>query len=417
MDSDSAKSPGGLRATDRQGRLARFLPGGRTAGRLRGWRGWLPESVERFQWFPKRWLVTGYIAIIGVLLSIGVVSQLFLAIRAGTMTVLGPLSGMVPVLLFLSIGYWLTRSELNSENVLGVAKWGGLAIAVLTLVNSGVIVIHRSITPKLTPGLTMFVSNIAIGGIIGLVFGWMRQLDHKARSRYRKSTVLNRTLRHDLRNDVNVILGHLEVLEQDVPDGQVDRLETVRERLTHLQSIGETARHLQTAVEETNAVHEPVDIAAVLRRQIDQFDQGYPEAEIDANLPTAAWVSAGEQVPIVFDHLLQNAIEHNDSPIRVRVEIAEDARSDECVVTVSDNGPGIPETELAVLREGHETPLEHCSGIGLWLVKWLVTGYGGDIALTATGDGTSVQVRLPRARPDVGDTLDSLWQEARSSSQ
>lgn len=370
---------------------------------------------SRFHWLPKRWLVTGYIAIIGLLLSIGIVTQLLLAMQVGEMTILGPLSGMLPVVLFLTIGYWLTRSELDSDNVLAVAKWGGLAIAVLTLVNSAVIVVHRSITPVLTPGLTMLVSNIAIGGIIGLVFGWMRQLDHKARSRYRKSTVLNRTLRHDLRNDVNVVLGYLEVLERDLPDDQVDRLDPIRQRLTHLQSIGETARDLQAAVEETSAAGERIDAAGLLREQLDRFDRHHPDVELSADLPPTGWVSADEDLPVVFENIIENAIEHNEPPIRVSVASEDAERSDRLVVTIRDNGPGIPDSELAVLRNGHETPLEHCSGIGLWLVKWLVAGYDGDISFSTTDAGTTVRVELPRAPPDVGDQLDSLWQATHST--
>ena len=382
---------------------------------------WLPRAVPwshflnvRFQWLSNRWLVTGYIAVIGLLLSIGVVTQLLLAVQVGEMTVVGPLSGMLPVLLFLSIGYWLTRSELDNENVLSVAKWGGLAIAILTLVNSAVIFVHRSMTPVLTPGLTMLVSNIAIGGIIGLVFGWMRQLDRKARTRYRKSTVLNRTLRHDLRNDVNVILGYLEVLERDLPEKHLDRIELVRERVSHLQSIGENARHLQAAVEESSDPGQSVEAAGLLRDTLERVNRTHPDVELDAELPTTAWVAADDHLPIVFEHLLDNAIEHNHDPKRVGVSVSVTDR-DRVELAVSDNGPGIPEPELAVLRDGHETPLEHSSGIGLWLVKWLVTSYGGSVSISTGDGGTTIQLELPRAQPDVGAQLTSYWRDTIST--
>jgi signal transduction histidine kinase len=69
-------------------------------------------------------------------------------------------------------------------------------------------------------------------------------------------------------------------------------------------------------------------------------------------------------------------------------------------VTVRDRGPGVPEHELAVIREGDESALEHGSGLGLWLVQWGVTALGGDLDFE-TSDGTTASVTLPRA--DVSD--------------
>jgi signal transduction histidine kinase len=66
-------------------------------------------------------------------------------------------------------------------------------------------------------------------------------------------------------------------------------------------------------------------------------------------------------------------------------------------VTVADDGPGIPEHELAVLT-GDEpiTQLSHGSGLGLWLVIWLAESYGGHVRFGDDG-GTTVTVTIPRA--------------------
>ena len=62
-----------------------------------------------------------------------------------------------------------------------------------------------------------------------------------------------------------------------------------------------------------------------------------------------------------------------------------------------DNGPGIPETELATLTERGGTDLLHGSGAGLWLTYTVVEESGGHIASDTDGDGTTVRIRLPRA--------------------
>ncbi|MDZ7731370.1 MAG: ATP-binding protein [Natrialbaceae archaeon] len=68
-------------------------------------------------------------------------------------------------------------------------------------------------------------------------------------------------------------------------------------------------------------------------------------------------------------------------------------------MTIVDNGPGIPDHELAVLDEGEETPLQHGSGLGLWLVYWLVDKSNGSLEFETGEDGTSVTCLLPAADP------------------
>jgi len=79
----------------------------------------------------------------------------------------------------------------------------------------------------------------------------------------------------------------------------------------------------------------------------------------------------------------------------VRVEISADA---DCPrITVSDDGPGIDHDEIAVLEAGSETPLRHGSGIGLWLVKWVVDRSSADLSFDAGPGGTDVTIRFQQS--------------------
>ena len=67
-------------------------------------------------------------------------------------------------------------------------------------------------------------------------------------------------------------------------------------------------------------------------------------------------------------------------------------------IEIEDNGAGIPADEIEVLTAGEETELHHGSGIGLWVVHWVVTRYGGDLAFEHPADGGSlVRITLPAA--------------------
>ena len=55
-----------------------------------------------------------------------------------------------------------------------------------------------------------------------------------------------------------------------------------------------------------------------------------------------------------------------------------------------DDGPGIPEHEARVIQEITEAPLEHGSGIGLWLAQWVSNKNGGPLRIDTGNQGGSV---------------------------
>ncbi|WP_330995642.1 ATP-binding protein [Halobacterium salinarum] len=67
--------------------------------------------------------------------------------------------------------------------------------------------------------------------------------------------------------------------------------------------------------------------------------------------------------------------------------------------SVKDDGPGIPQTEQQVITSGVETPLKHGSGLGLWIVSWLVTRSNGPLSFNEnTPQGSIVTIHLPAAQ-------------------
>jgi signal transduction histidine kinase len=101
-----------------------------------------------------------------------------------------------------------------------------------------------------------------------------------------------------------------------------------------------------------------------------------------------------------LDNLLENAVEHNPSAepfVRVSVERVTVAGAPYVEVTVADNGPQIGEEDLAVLL-GTESSLDAASGLGLWLVNWIVTDSGGELTYEPNeprGNVVTVRLRAP----------------------
>jgi signal transduction histidine kinase len=77
---------------------------------------------------------------------------------------------------------------------------------------------------------------------------------------------------------------------------------------------------------------------------------------------------------------------------------------DDVELVVADDGPGIPPVEAAVVDAMEETTVEHGNGLGLWLVNWIVTRYGGSFQLRPAGPsdaatGTVATISLPGLDP------------------
>ncbi len=209
--------------------------------------------------------------------------------------------------------------------------------------------------------------------------------------------VTNRVLRHNLRNDVNVIMGLADTLEGQADD-EARALETIVEKAASLSELGDQARQIQQTLRRPTEDLEWVDVTAVARDVIRRTDDRWPAADVRITAPERATVLAGDEdsLALALWNLVENAVEHNDSAEpTVTVEVSVEPET--VGVRVTDDGPGVPEAELAVLQQGEETQLEHGSGLGLWLVYWSVAAVGGEVEFADREPrGTEVTVRLQR---------------------
>ncbi len=125
----------------------------------------------------------------------------------------------------------------------------------------------------------------------------------------------------------------------------------------------------------------------------------HPEATIEFDVPQEASVHASKRLSEAITELVTNAIVHNDDDPQVELTVEKSGAEPWTVVTVTDDGPGIPEGEIDPLEEGMESSLEHSSGLGLWVVHWIVEESGGELEFTRhESEGSTVRIRLPTAK-------------------
>ncbi|WP_082682183.1 PAS domain S-box protein [Haloferax profundi] len=205
--------------------------------------------------------------------------------------------------------------------------------------------------------------------------------------------VLNRMFRHNLRNRMNVIDGYAEMIRSDAEDEDVfhraNNIVTAANELVALAEKAQTVADLLESDGKTRCVTDLVDDVVTSARSC------HPEATVGVDIDPGIDHLVDNRVGVAVDELVTNALEHGGETVQVDVyrSPVDDAR---IAIRVSDDGPGLPRGEWDAIERGGETPLEHGTGMGLWLVHWVVTKAGGSTQLDTTPlGGAAVTLKLP----------------------
>jgi PAS domain S-box-containing protein len=213
------------------------------------------------------------------------------------------------------------------------------------------------------------------------------------RHREQKLDVLSRVLRHNVRNKLNLIFGHSQIIQQSDDEQLREAAEQIEAAADELMELSEKARTAQTEVGFNPAVDRQTNLVELLQHLAVQYRRSYPDSSIRTDLPEEVVADIPKSYRIAVSELVENAIEHNpdDDPfVRIRLE-----RQDDNIVTViEDECPPIPGTDREAINEGEETPLVHTMGIGLWLANWVADTVGGELELDRRDDDSGNRARM-----------------------
>ncbi|WP_256298304.1 histidine kinase N-terminal 7TM domain-containing protein [Haloarchaeobius salinus] len=230
--------------------------------------------------------------------------------------------------------------------------------------------------------------------------------------REQQTDVMRRLLRHNLRNDMTVVEGYADLLSEAAVDSEGDTapgdgsaadqpiaeyVDAIEERVEKVVERSDKLQRVTTQLRDDE--RRLVDPTAVIEETVDSVRLSHPEVTVETDLGDLPPVRAGDAFEVAFAELVENSIEHCDGEPGITVTAT--AEPEDVRVRISDDGPGIPVDELDPLRNREETALEHGSGVGLWLVIWVVRSVRGDLEFDVE-DGTTVTLRLPRADAATG---------------
>ena len=214
--------------------------------------------------------------------------------------------------------------------------------------------------------------------------------------------VLTRVLRHNIRNDLMVIRMQAEAIESE-HSGSDEHVQTILDTADSLVTTSEKARAIERVLELGDETVR-FELASLVDSVVSEVESRYPDVTWSVDVPQSVLFQAHPLFELALENVLENAAEHNDSPQpEVRISASD---GQPVTLRVVDNGPGIPIDEQDVLERREETKLEHGSGVGLWLVNWIVQKSRGDIAIDATDGGTTVTFTLAGDTESAGPSPD-----------
>jgi PAS domain S-box-containing protein len=174
---------------------------------------------------------------------------------------------------------------------------------------------------------------------------------------------------HDVRNPLNVAGGHLDLARETGDECHFERVAQAHDRIESLvDDLLELAREGQT-VGRT----EPVALAAVAERA---WENVSTECGATLRVGEVGAVEADEsRLLALLENLFRNSVEHGDPDVTVGISTREGG------FAVSDDGPGVPESERDSVFENGYTTDDDGIGLGLAIVKGIADAHGWSVAV------------------------------------
>ncbi|WP_181685520.1 sensor histidine kinase [Halorhabdus salina] len=348
----------------------------------------------------KQVLGINYVMATGIVLSALFVPTLDGAISSPPIMIVGGM-GLLAALVLATAGYWLDLCHMHGEQTWRVATHAGLGIGVLTLSNL-VVLQADGFVPFESPESAILASSIAIGGASGAALGIVREYDRSTTTLTQSTEVLSRALRHNLRNDMTVILGHLDQLDGNESASPSESVQAIRRKIDDVMALSEKAQEIELAVTGKDRHRHPVDATAFVSRRVAAVEHTYEDVTIETNVPDRAWVEGDWMLETAIENVFETAIVNGQSGADLFVTI-EHVDPGWTAIKIVDPDNHLPATDFDTLKNGTETPLQHSQGLGLWLVNWIVQSYNGRLDLDRDDDGSNVTLCLRRAVPTRRD--------------
>ena len=214
---------------------------------------------------------------------------------------------------------------------------------------------------------------------------------------------------HELNNPLSIVIGHSLMLDEEARDHATDpRLASIAERAGKIQAAaercGRIVRTFLSMARQSKAQRQEVQLSALVRGAVELLAYGLRTGGIETSIVVPddlpPLIADGDQLHQVLVNLIinaQQALHDTPMPRRVAITARPDQAAREVVLTVADNGPGIPEAIRTRIFDPFFTtkPTGIGTGVGLAVSRGIIESHGGRLSLAPAERGATFEIRLP----------------------
>jgi PAS domain S-box-containing protein len=227
-----------------------------------------------------------------------------------------------------------------------------------------------------------------------------REREEELQARTEQLELINRFVRHDIRNDIDLVYSWSELLSDHVDEEGEEYIDRIRSTSDHITELTQIAgEFVETVSSGSDADLEAIELRHTLGEELEKVRSSHEPATIQLNgdIP-AVDVRANGMLSSVFRNLLNNAVQHNTAE-NPAVYVTAEVSGGTVTVTIADNGPGIPDDQKTdIFGKGDQGADSSGTGIGLYLVHTLISQYGGHVTVEDSDiGGTRFVVELQTA--------------------
>ncbi len=193
----------------------------------------------------------------------------------------------------------------------------------------------------------------------------------------KREEFLHSLLRHDLRNKAQTTVGYLQLLKDtDISEKQRNLLKKALKSTQEGSKLIKKVRTLRKL--EKEELIEQTNPNSLINEAITEHKEKAKEKEIEIQFEEfRCKVKGGPLLKELFSNLIENAIIHSNCD---KIRITSSREGEECIITVEDDGNGIPDGEKEkIFTRGYKSERTGGSGLGMYLVKRIVKNYNGRI--------------------------------------
>jgi hypothetical protein len=211
---------------------------------------------------------------------------------------------------------------------------------------------------------------------------------------------------HDMKTPITSILGYSE----GILDGVADTPDKIRE---YASIISKKARSLQHLADDLSLLSrlenaqlplqkKEEDFGALVAEVLSEFAHSEPELSLETDFADGLAVLIDrEKIARVLLNLFQNSVKYKNAELGITLKLAASRHGDSVLLTIADNGAGIPHDELSHVfnpfyRADASRGRQPGCGLGLSIARQLIHLHGGKIWIVNNpGGGITVNITLP----------------------